>query len=885
MKLVAYLRSLAAKFFRRAQTSDDMDEELRSHIHFRADDLEHSGLSRAEAERRARIEFGGYQRFREESHDALGGQFIETLLQDVRFALRTLRKSPGFVAVAVLTLAMAIGANAVVFSLLNGLILRPLNIPQADSLYMVERGINEDSPMQSYPDYVDLRDRNRSLRGLVAYDIDRAGVDTGGNPSSSWLYEASGNYFDELGIQPYLGRFFHPSDERGPNSAPYIVLGYDYWHSHFQADRGVVGRSVLVNKYPYTILGVAPPGFRGTELFFTPDFWVPIVDQGQMAGNSDLNSRGTRGTWLLGRLKAGVTPAQATADLNSVAAYLAKSYPKDDDRISFKLARPGLIGDMLGRPVRAFLAGLTLLAGLILLAACANLGSLFTARAADHSREIALRLALGSTRRRIVRQMLTEAVLVSLAGGVAGLTGAIVLLRWLSRWQPMANMPINRLPVNPDLSVYAMAFLLALASGLLFGMVPVRQVLRSNPWQVVKSGSSGAAGRRLSIRDLLLVVQIAICAVLVTSSLVALRGLMRSLHSDFGFDPQNALLVDSDLDMAGYTGEKVPAMQRRMVDALEGMPGVSAAALADRLPLAADWNEDLVFKDSTTDMKMSNAAAETVIYSVTPGYFRAAGTALLSGRTITWHDDKNAPRVAVVNREFERKVFGSETAALGGYYKRVDGTRIQVVGLVEDGKHKTLTEDPQPAMFLPILQSPSSATWLIVRSSRDPQELTAAVESTLRSLDAGLVFSIRTWNKELDSALFASRIATISLGVLGGLGAMLAVTGIFGMAAYSVSKRMRELGIRIALGAQRKEVLRAALGRAFRLLAFGSAAGLVLGLAATRILSFIVYQATPRDPLVLAGVVLAMALLGLVATWIPASRALGADPLVLLREE
>jgi len=450
MKLAAYFRSLVAKFVRRSQTSDEMDEELRSHIRLRADDLERSGLSRAEAERRARVEFGGYQRFREESHDALGGQFIESLLQDVRFALRTLRKSPGFVAVAVLTLAMAIGANAVVFSLLNGLILRPLNIPRADSLYMVERGVDEESPMQSYLDYVDLRDRNRSLSGIVLYDIDRAGVNTGGNPSSSWLYDVSGNYFDVLGIHPYLGRFFHASDERGPNSAPYIVLGYDYWHSHFQADRGVVGRTILVNKFPYTILGVAPSGFRGTELFFTPDFWVPIVDQEQIAGSSDLNSRGTRGAWLVGRLKTGVTPAQATADLNSVAAYLKKNYPKDDEGISFKLARPGLIGDMLGRPVRAFLAGLTLLAGLIPLAACANLGSLFTARAADHSREIALPLALGSSRRRIIRQLLTEAVLVSLAGGIAGLIGAIVLLRWLSRWQPMANLPINSLPVSPD---------------------------------------------------------------------------------------------------------------------------------------------------------------------------------------------------------------------------------------------------------------------------------------------------------------------------------------------------------------------------------------------------------------------------------------------------
>ena len=424
MSIPAWIRSTAAKLFHPSEVGKELEEELRSHIQLRADDLERLGLNRAEAQRRARIEFGGYERYREESHEALGGNFVETLLQDVRFALRSLRKSPGFVLVAVLTLAMAIGANAVVFSLLNGLILRPLNVPRADSLYMVERGVDEEAPMQSYPDYIDLRDRSRSFSGLVAYDIDTAGVDTGGNPSSAWLYEASGNYFDELGIQPYLGRFFHASDERGPNSAPYIVLGYDYWRSHFQADRGVVGRTVLLNKHPYTILGVAPPMFRGTELFFTPDFWVPLVDQEQVAGNSDLNARGTRGTWLAGHLKTGVTPAQATADLNSVAAYLVKNYPKDDDRISFKLARPGLVGDLLGRPVRAFLTGLTLLAALILLAACANLGSLFTARAADHSREIALRLALGSSRRRIVRQMLTEAVLISLAGGVAGLVGA-----------------------------------------------------------------------------------------------------------------------------------------------------------------------------------------------------------------------------------------------------------------------------------------------------------------------------------------------------------------------------------------------------------------------------------------------------------------------------
>jgi predicted permease len=884
MSLLISLRSFASTLFQLSRIDAEMEEELRTHIQLRADDLERSGLTRPEAERRARVEFGGYERYREESHEALGGQFLETLLQDVRFGLRMLRKSPGFTAIAVITLALGISANAVVFSVLNGLILRPLNVPESQRLFTIQRG-KDPSPIQSYPDYVDLRDRNRSLDGVIAYSFSRAGLNTGGKASTAWLYEASGNYFDALGIRPYLGRFFHASDEHGPNSSPYLVLSYAYWMSHFQGDRGVVGRRVEVNKHPFTVLGVAPPRFRGTELFFTPDFWVPIVNEEQVGGGNDLEGRGVRGLSLVGRLKPGVTTVQAEADLNAIAAYLAKNYPKEDDQMFFSLARPGLMGDFLGRPVRAFLSGMTLLAGLILLAACANLGNLSAARAADRSREIALRLALGSSRRRILRQLLTEAMLVSLMGGAAGLLGAVVLLRWLSVWQPISSFPAN-VPVNPDANVYGFALFLALVSGLLFGIVPVWQVLRANPWQIIKAGSADVVGRRLNLRDLLLVLQIAVCAVLVTSSLVAVRGLVRSLHSNFGFVTQNAMLVETDVDMAAYIGDQVPVMQKRMIDAMEAIPGVTAAAASDMLPLGGqNFSNVAVFTDSTTDLRPSNAVANTYTQNISAGYFRAAGTALLAGRTFTLHDDKRAPRVAVVNREFALRVFGSEAEAVGGFYKAIDGTRIQVVGVVENGRYRMLTEEPQPAAFLPILQSPSSSTWLIVRSNHDPQELTAAIEGSLRNLDAGLPFSIRTWDKEMDSALFASRVATASLGVLGGLGAMLAVTGIFGMASYSVSKRMRELAIRIALGAQRKEVLRSALGRAWRLLAFGSAVGLLLGIAATRVLSSIVYQATPRDPLVLAGVVLAMLLLGLLATWIPAQRALGADLLALLREE
>jgi predicted permease len=680
MSLFTSLRSFASTFVRRSRIDAEMEEELRAHIEQCADDLERSGLTREEARRRARVEFGGYERYRQESREARGGQFLEALMQDVHFGFRILRKSPGFTAIAVITLALGISANAVVFSVLNGLILRPVNLPDSQRLFAIQRGNQDPSPIQSYPDYLDLRDRNGSLDGVIAYAFSRAGLNTGGKPSTAWLYEASGNYFDVLGIRPYLGRFFHASDEHGPNSSPYLVLSYPYWISHFQGDRGVVGRKVEVNKHPFTVIGVAPPKFRGTELFFAPDFWVPLVNQEQVGGGNDLDGRGVRGLSVAGRLKPGVTRGQAEADLSAVAAYLAKNYPKEDGRMSFSLARPGLMGDFLGRPVRAFLSGMMLLAALILLAACANLGNLSAARAADRSREMALRLALGSSRRRILRQLLTEAMLVSLMGGAAGLSGAVVLLRCLSEWQPISSFPAN-VPVNPDVKVFAVAVLLALVSGFLFGIVPVRQVLRADPWQTIKAGSVDAVGRRLNLRDLLLVLQIAVCAVLVTSSLVAVRGLLRLLHGNFGFVTQNAMLVETDVDMAGYNGDQVPVMQKRMVDAMEGIPGVTAAAASDMVPLGGEnFSNVAVFKDSTTDFRPSNAIANTYTQNVSAGYFRAAGTALLAGRTFTLHDDKHAPRVAVVNREFARRVFGSE--AVGGFYRAIDGTRIQVVGVV-----------------------------------------------------------------------------------------------------------------------------------------------------------------------------------------------------------
>ena len=663
--MLAYLRSLTFRFLHRDALERELEDELRSHVLHRADDLERAGLDRGAAERQARVEFGGHARFKEEARDALAGGLIETLFRDLRFSVRQLRKSPSFTVAAIVTLAVAIGANAVVFSAINGFILRPLGLPNEETLFTIERA-SDHLAGESYPNYMNLRDRTRGFDGLAAFIANQAWFDAdggagGGGPTRAWVYEVSGNYFDVLGLQPYLGRFFHASEERGPGSAPYVVLTYANWRTHFLGDRGVIGRTVELNRHPFTIIGVAPPGFHGTVLVYTTDFFVPLVEQPQVDGTSLLDVRGNRWLAVLGRRKGILTNAQALADLNAIGAQLEASYPKDNDKMSFVLSRSTLGGDAFEQPVHAFVIGLMLLATLILLAVCANLGSLFAARAADRSREVALRLALGAGSGRILRQLFSEAVLISLVGGAIGLWGSVLLLDWLAAWRPFPQFAVI-LPIEPDARVYLVALLLSVASGFLFGAGPVRQVLRTDPYQVLKSGSVSPApvSGRLAMRDVLLALQIAICAVLVTSSLVAVRGLERSLRGNFGIDAHHVLLVDTDLATSGYTPDRMMAMQQRLADAMRTIPRVTAVGtVAQTPPMHLGWNDSKVFGDDVADLRLGNAAADAIRYSVSPDYFRAAGTALLAGRAFTLHDDQRAPRVAVVNETFARKVFAA----------------------------------------------------------------------------------------------------------------------------------------------------------------------------------------------------------------------------------
>jgi predicted permease len=582
---------------------------------------------------------------------------------------------------------------------------------------------------------------------------------------------------------------------------------------------------------------------------------------------------------VIGRLKPGVTAQWGTDNLNAIAAQLAREYPETDDGQPLRLIHPGLYGDD-GDVIRGFLWSVTALALLVLAAACANLATLFAARAADRNRELALRVALGSSRWRLVRQLLTEAVLVSLMGGAAGLASARLLLGVMNRSQPF----VGALTVSVDARVYLAGLALTLGSALLFGMAPAWQTWQSSPLQMMKNGPVDSLHlRRFALRDLLLGAQIAICTLLVTASLVAVRGLVRALDVPLGIQPRGAMLVDLDLSQMRQAGELTVEKEKAMIEAVRNIPGVTAAGTVNRTPFTGGLHGIPIFRPGTTEFKLNNSVLAPYVFTISPGYFDAACTRLLGGRDFSWHDTTETPYVAIVNQTFARKMWG-ESPPVGQRFI-VNGNLTEVVGVAQDGKYHDMQESPQPVAYLPLSQSEQSETIFAVRSRRAPNEMSAALTRALSGIAPNVPVTVQSWPDALADELFPARAATVALGVMGLLAAMLAVTGIFGMAAYSVSRRTKELGIRVALGARRTQLMSAAVGRPIVLLGVGSAVGLLSGVFATRLLGQIVYRANPRDPVVVVGAVLTMALLGIAASAIPALRALAVDPSKLMREE
>ena len=631
--MFARMRSFVRGVFRRSAVERDMAEELNFHVDARAADLAAAGASPEEARRRARVEFGAAESYKDECREARGLRLLDDLRATLRYAVRTLTRTPAFAAMAIISLALGIGANTVVFSVVNALVLKPLPVDQPERVFFLQFGSGANHPTTSFPNYRDLRDRSTSFDGLVGYRITPINLENGGSPVRTWGYLATGNYFDVLGVKPVLGRFFHQQDDLHVGEAPYAVLSYECWRGRFGGDPSVLGRTVRLNRTPFTVIGVAPKGFRGTEIFFSPDLWVPMMMEPQIeVANPWLDSRNTGNTWVIGRLKPGVTVGSAVGDLNAIAAQLGREYPQINDGMRVKLSRPGLVGDLIGGPVRAFTIGVLVLAGLVLLAACANLASVLAARGADRQRELALRISIGASRGRIVRQLLTETLLLAAIGGAAGCALAFAVAHALTAWHAPVDVPIQ-FDIPVDLRVLLFASIASCAAGLLFGLAPARQAARTNPNSALKESDGGrSAGRRWPMRDVLVAVQVAICVVLVSACALSLRGLQQALTMSFGFDPRGVTIVGFDLGLAGYTNEAGAQFQQRVLEAVARVPGVQSAAYSNSMPLSIDQSTNTIYPDDRPALKASEVYSANV-YEIRQDFCKRWASGASSGAT------------------------------------------------------------------------------------------------------------------------------------------------------------------------------------------------------------------------------------------------------------
>jgi predicted permease len=869
----------------RSRLEREMSEELEFHLERRAADLERSGLPPAEAHRRARIQFGAMERYKEECREARGMQPVDDLRADCLYVFRMLRRTPGFALVAFMSIALGVGANTFVFSVLNALVLRPLPIERPGDVVFVEN-THREYPSQSFPNYRDLRDRTRSFSGLVAYRISPMNVETGDGAARVWGYLATGNYFDVLGVAPAVGRTFHQEDDRQPGASPFVVLSHDFWIARFGGDPGVVGRTIRINRLPFSIVGVAPPGFRGTERFYQPALWVPMMMQAQIeVGNPWLDRRGTFNVWMLGRLAPGVTVERATADLNAVAVDLVREFPDNNRGLAFKLTRPGLIGDSLGAPVRMFTEGVLALAGLVLLVACANIASLLLARGADRQREIAIRLSLGAGRGRLLRQLLTEALVLAIVGGLLGLALASLASSALSAWRAPLEFPVS-FDVQPDWRVFLFAFATSTAAGVLFGVAPAHQASRIDPNAALKGTTQARLiPRRWAFRDVLVTLQIAISFVLVASCLLSLRGLHRLVTRSPGFDSGGVAIVGFELGLAGYSEAEGRQFQQRAVEAVRRLPGVRTAAYANSLPLSIDQSSTWIVPEDRPDLP-SSEVPRAIYYQVSPGFFETLAIPLLAGRDVAPADREGAPLVAVVNESFARQIFQTSRPLGRRFRYGRSGPLTEVIGVVADGKYRSLSEGPMPVVFRSILQSYNSTTTLVARSALPPERLLVPMRHAIATLDPHMpLHGTGTLEEMLAFALFPGRAAALALSAFGLLAIVLSATGIHGMVAYAVARREREIGIRLALGAHRSQLVRLVVGRIVLLLIVGGTGGLLVTAAAADLLGNVVPQVTPRDPGVLGGVVLTIVAVAGFACWTPVRRALGLDPATTLRSE
>jgi len=809
------------------------------------------------------------------------------LMGDLRFALRHLRHSPGFTAAAVITLALSIGANTTIFTAVNAIVIRTLPVERPNELFAINtRTTKAEYPVQSLPNYRDFRDRNDVFSGLVTYGPARVSFSRGGgNNALVWGYVVSGNYFDVLGVGASRGRVLHPEDDRNRLGHPVAVISYGCWQRRFGGDADVAGKTVKLNGLDYRIVGVAPAGFFGTEFVYTPEFWVPMAMQPQIQpGNDSLDDRRNESFLVVGRMKPGLTQPHAEAVLNSIAAQLGREYPKENEGMKIVLSQPGLFGNYFRGTTRAFAAVLMAVGGMVLLIACVNLAGLLLARGVDRRKETAIRLALGAGRAQLVRQLLMESVVLSVAGGAAGVLLALWLTDLFAAWHPPVDMPV--IPALAiDRTVLFFAALVSLLTGILFGLAPALQSTRTSLMPALKNEAPAKGLRRFHLRDLLVAAQVALSVVLLVGSVLVVRSLQHALSLHLGFEPRHAAAVSVDLGLEGYDESRGREFQRRLLAKVRALPGIESAGLINALPLTLNINNDSIFLEGKPVPRAADAPM-AAMYRVGPGYFRTVQTKLVAGRDFDERDIPGSKRVVIVNQAFVRQLLPNEDP-LGKRFRYTanEGHWNEIVGVVEDGKYRSLGERPMAAVFRSF-QDGSSMTTVVARSPLPEAETVQLLRRSVLELDPTIsVFGAGSLTDELGLVLFPARIAGTVLSAFGLLALVLAATGVFGIVSNSVSRRTREIGIRMALGASAYQVLGVVLARVASLLAIGTVAGLSLALAAGRFFSLILYGVSPMDPVTYALAIGLMVVVGVAACWFPARGAITVDPLNALRTE
>jgi macrolide transport system ATP-binding/permease protein len=900
MKSLRRFLARLANFATRRRDEQRLREEIEEHIALQTAENIRAGLTPVEARRQARLKFGAVEAMKEDYRAARGLQFVEHLVQDLRFAIRSLRRTPGLTLFVVITLALGIGMTSATFSMVDALIFRPYPVRHPSGLVTLVTTTHDTSFEDfSYREYLDIRGQAKSYDGVIANaDMEPVGfsAEAGATPRVRGGMMVSGNYFHVLGVEPRLGRGFREDEDQVPGRDAVVVLGAEFWRREFASDRAVLGRIVRLNGTDFTVIGVAPETFPGMDIFGHPDFYVPLAMARVFSTNMQKNffeDRDDRELNLTARLKPGTTIEQAQNELTVLAKNFERDYPKQNR------SRGAAIHTQFEMRTRAddvnwkFSVIFMVLSLAVLLVACTNVAGLLLTRARTRTHEIAVRLALGAGRFRLIRLLLTESLILAALGGLAGIAIGNGVIAWFHTKESiifMTELPAA-VPFQMDKRVLLASLTLSVLSALLCGLAPALQSTRVDLLSGLKSADLDVPGRkRLWGRNMLVVAQVSTSLMLLTAAFLMARSFEQSFLEGTGFAKDHLLMVKFDPRLEQYNAAQTQQFYKLLAERLREAPGVAGDALTENVPLGPDGFEGVAFVPDGFQMPPDRENFSATMDTVDEGFFATMGIPILRGRGFLSSDTAEAPRVAVVNEQFAKHYWPGGHAV--GKHIRLDsraGALVEIVGVAQTIKYQSTTEGPMEFVYMPLAQHPIAQMTLLLRSSgdRDPLQLVQPVKDVVRTLDPNLpMLQTRTYEDlYLNQVVNGPRIAIQMVGSMGAVGLLLATAGLYGVVAYNVSRRTREIAIRMALGAAKSDVLRLVMGKGLVLVGIGTAIGLAMGFAVEQFMNSMLFNAGEVDIVAYLIVVPSLFLVTMLAAYVPARRACKIAPTQALRYE